>query len=61
LHWKGNVKKIVTLLVGSACGVADAVFLKLFVGRSCVRKKYCNAAAVEWMRTGTQDCGHGMY
>lgn len=60
LNWKGNVKKTVRSLFGSACGVADAEFLKLFVGSSGVGKSYCNAAAVGWMRTGTRDCGREM-
>jgi hypothetical protein len=48
------------LLLGSACGVVDVEFLKLFVGRPDVEKWYCNVAD-GWMKTGTQDCGHETY
>jgi hypothetical protein len=55
----GNVKKTVMVLLGSACGVVDVVFLELFVGRSDVEKRYYNVVD-GWMKTGTPDCGHEM-
>jgi hypothetical protein len=60
LNWKGNVQKTVMLLLGSACDIADVVFLELFVGRSDVEKKCCNAVD-GWMKIGTQDCGRETY
>ena len=60
LNWKGNVKKTVMVLLGSACGIAEVVFLELSVGRSDVEKKYCNVVD-EWMKIGTQGCGRETY
>lgn len=60
LNRKGSEEKTVVLLLGSACGIADVVFLELFVGRSDVEKRYYNVAD-EWLKTGTLDCGRETY